>query len=599
MTPPPQQQQIPLPPAKSREDAREEGKVEQPPRPTSESQHHRDDFENEEQDTGDLLDLFRGKEKSEEALIEERRRKRAAILERHRQRATLPAEAQKEQPKTTTHPIDNNKNNNKYNNNNMRSESREKELVPSSQTYPPRIPPSKTDNLVTDKLTNRVPGLSTAPFPGGSAAASTQAVQGTSIAGEQSKRADTQQLESNKGAVSASAGAEEDVEDDMFAEDDDMFAEDEQQRLAGPANAEPEAIRGKGLADDWDDEEGYYNFRVGEVLCGKYEVYSNCGQGVFSTVLRARDVGWNKAGAGASPAREYAVKVVRANDVMRKAAEQEVNILKKLAGADPEGKKHCIYLLDTFEYRNHVCMVFEAMNMNLREVVKKFGRGVGINLAAVRTYAFQLLLALKLLRTCGVLHADIKPDNILVNSSNSSVKLCDLGSAMYAGDNELTPYLVSRFYRSPEVILGLPYSYAMDMWSLGCVIFELFTGKIAFPGKSNNEMLKLMMDTKGPFPKKMLRRGSFVEKHFDNDVHMTFFLVETDPVTKKPVRTAINHPKIVRELKKELEKKAGQTTDRKKLHQLADFLEQTFLLDPDRRITVNNALSHPFIKETP
>jgi serine/threonine-protein kinase PRP4 len=69
----------------------------------------------------------------------------------------------------------------------------------------------------------------------------------------------------------------------------------------------------------------------------------------------------------------------------------------------------------------------------------------------------QLLMALYHLSNCGVLHADIKPDNILVNASHNSVKLCDFGSAMFAGDNEITPYLVSRFYRPPEVILGLPY----------------------------------------------------------------------------------------------------------------------------------------------
>ena len=94
----------------------------------------------------------------------------------------------------------------------------------------------------------------------------------------------------------------------------------------------------------------------------------------------------------------------------------------------------------------------------------------------------------------------------------------------------------------------------------------------------------------------MLKKGSFVENHFDNDVNMTFFLLETDPVTKKPIRTAINHPKVTRDLYKELERKAGQTTDKKKLHQLADFLQQMFMLDPEKRVTVENALSHPFIK---
>lgn len=73
------------------------------------------------------------------------------------------------------------------------------------------------------------------------------------------------------------------------------------------------------------------------------------------------------------------------------------------------------------------------------------------------------------------------------------------------------------------------------MWGVGCVVYELFTGHILFPGKTNNEMLKLMMDVKGPFPKKMLRRAEFGFKHFENDASMSFSLMEEDPVTKQPV----------------------------------------------------------------
>lgn len=77
--------------------------------------------------------------------------------------------------------------------------------------------------------------------------------------------------------------------------------------------------------------------------------------------------------------------------------------------------------------------------------------------------------------------------------------------------------------------------FPMDMWSVGCVLYELYTGKILFPGRSNNEMLKLMMDVKGPFPKKMLKKGIFVDKHFEDDVQTSFALIEEDPVSKQPV----------------------------------------------------------------
>lgn len=89
--------------------------------------------------------------------------------------------------------------------------------------------------------------------------------------------------------------------------------------------------------------------------------------------------------------------------------------------------------------------------MNLRDVLKQFGKDIGLNIKAVRVYAQQLLIALSLLKKCNILHADIKPDNILVSNSMNTLKLCDLGSSMETTDSEITPYLVSRFYRAPEV----------------------------------------------------------------------------------------------------------------------------------------------------
>ena len=106
----------------------------------------------------------------------------------------------------------------------------------------------------------------------------------------------------------------------------------------------------------------------------------------------------------------------------------------------------------------HPCSCNAAVqDINLRELTKKYGRGIGLNIAAVSKYSAQMLISLYHLRNCGVLHADIKPDNILVSASRTMVKLADFGSAMFSGDNEITPYLVSRFYRAPEVILGLKY----------------------------------------------------------------------------------------------------------------------------------------------
>lgn len=98
----------------------------------------------------------------------------------------------------------------------------------------------------------------------------------------------------------------------------------------------------------------------------------------------------------------------------------------------------------------------------------------------------------RLLKKCELVHADIKLDNMLTMDGRPVLVMSDFGSAVHVrGDGEIAPYLVSRFYRAPEVILGIPFGYYTDMWAVACCLFELYTGTYLFPGRSNNEMLKV------------------------------------------------------------------------------------------------------------
>ena len=392
---------------------------------------------------------------------------------------------------------------------------------------------------------------------------------------------------------------------DMFADDDATFDAEAEERAAAEAKRTG-AVAGAadmtaGLSDNWDDAEGYYRARMGEVLDGRYRVMEGSGRGVFSTVVKAKDTQASGddegAVAGEGAFSEVAIKVIRANETMYKAAQLEITVLKKLMGADPENKRHCVRFLRSFEYRDHVFMVFESMHMNLREVLKKYGRGVGINVHGVRSYATQMLIALRHLQNCGVVHADIKPDNILVNKAHNVIKICDFGSAMFDGDNEITPYLQSRFYRAPEVILGLAYSHPMDLWSIGCCLYELYTGSIAFQGRSNNEMMKLFIEMKGPVPRKLLRKAAFRENHYDQEG--VFSLIEDDPVTHRQIRRLIRDAKPTRDLAARLAAHDKNLADaeRRKVSQLADLLDKMFNFDPEKRITVSQALTHPFIRD--
>lgn len=228
--------------------------------------------------------------------------------------------------------------------------------------------------------------------------------------------------------------------------------------------------------------------------------------------------------------------------------------------------------------------------------MKKYGKDVGLSIKAVRVYAQQLFLSLSLLKRCNILHADIKPDNVLVSESKNILKLCDLGSASDASDNEITPYLVSRFYRAPEIIMGLPYDYAIDVWSAACTLYELFTGKILFPGRSNNQMLKHIMEVMGKFPNRMIRKGQFSQQHFDED--NSFISVEIDRLSNKEFIKKMTIVKPVRDIKSRImaASSGGVTEDEGRLLlAFIDFLDKCLTLSPERRMTPKEALAHPFI----
>ncbi|KAL9615888.1 MAG: hypothetical protein Q9160_009174 [Pyrenula sp. 1 TL-2023] len=381
---------------------------------------------------------------------------------------------------------------------------------------------------------------------------------------------------------------------DMFADeeeidDDDMFAP----ALVKPTKVmAPETKAAKAMdanmLDNWDDPEGYYNTILGELIEARYHVQQNLGRGMFSSVVRALDTESQKL---------VAIKIVRNNDTMRKSGLKEISVLRDIENADPEDKKHMIRLVRSFDHKGHLCMVFENLSLNLREVLRKFGRDVGINLKAIRAYAQQLFLGLSLMRKCNLLHADLKPDNILVNDSRNLLKICDLGSASHVNENPTAPYLVSRFYRAPEIILGIPYDYAIDVWSIGCTLFELYTGKILFTGRNNNGMLRTIMECRGRFPPKLLRRGTLTHQYFDE--LLNFVGTEEDKLTGRMVTKVVEvKAKPVKDLASRIMPKGARRVgeeDRKELISFVELLERCLDLRPDRRITPVEALRHPFI----
>lgn len=348
-------------------------------------------------------------------------------------------------------------------------------------------------------------------------------------------------------------------------DDFDMFSLEEQQENVSSIVPPVQILAAPTCEEsNCDDGEGYYRASVGEILNARYRVLGTVGKGVFSTVLRCLDLHATPAEDSDTNSSVVAIKLIRNNDTMRNASQTEIKVLKTLGSRDPKDRKHCVRLLDHFEHRNHISLVFEPMQMNLREAMKKFGGKSGIAIQAVRIFARHLLIALSHLEACDVVHAgayrtidllvphvlcvDVKPDNILLDDKQTTVKVCDFGSAFFRTDgthHDPTPYLVSRFYRAPEIILGFPYDKAVDMWSIGCCLFEMFTGQVLFPGSTNNEMLKLFMQLKGKLPSKFIKRHRTVyleqfqmEPHFTDE--MRFISRETDRVTGRGALLAVS-----------------------------------------------------------
>lgn len=194
---------------------------------------------------------------------------------------------------------------------------------------------------------------------------------------------------------------------------------------------------------------------------------------------------------------------------------------------DKNDDHHLLRLKDTFIHRQHLCLVFELLSVNLYELIKQ-NQFRGLSTTLVRVFAQQLLNGLALLNKARLIHCDLKPENILLKNLESPIiKIIDFGSACDERQTVYT-YIQSRFYRSPEVLLGLPYSSAIDMWSLGCIVVELFLGLPLFPGSSEYNQVARIVEMLGNPPNWMIemgkQAGEFFEKRQDEFGRRTYHL---------------------------------------------------------------------------
>ncbi|KAI8853567.1 kinase-like domain-containing protein [Chytridium lagenaria] len=221
--------------------------------------------------------------------------------------------------------------------------------------------------------------------------------------------------------------------------------------------------------DGFDNEDWDYILYVNDILGSQegqqYQILDILGQGTFGQVVKCQNI---KTKA------QVAVKVIKNKPAYYNQSLVEVAILDMLNNEyDKQGKHHIVCMKDTFLFRNHLCIIFEMLSVNLYELIKQNQfRGLSTNL--VRVFVQQILECLIVLNKARIIHCDLKPENILLKNLDSpTIKVIDFGSACHESQTVYT-YIQSRFYRSPEVLMGLPYTSSIDMWSLGCIAAELF-----------------------------------------------------------------------------------------------------------------------------
>ncbi|XP_034736668.1 cyclin-dependent kinase-like 5 isoform X3 [Etheostoma cragini] len=289
---------------------------------------------------------------------------------------------------------------------------------------------------------------------------------------------------------------------------------------------------------------------TGDVM-NKFEVLGIVGEGAYGVVLKCRHKDTNEI---------VAIKKFKDSEENEEVKETTLRELKMLRTLKQE---NIVELKEAFRRRGKLYLVFEYVEKNMLELLEELPNGVPTDKA--RSYIYQLIRAIHWCHKHDIVHRDIKPENLLI-SSDDVLKLCDFGFARNLSegtDANYTEYVATRWYRSPELLLGAPYGKAVDMWSVGCILGELSDGQPLFPGESEIDQLFTIQKVLGPLPPEQM-------KLFYNNARFHGLRFP-----------AVNHP---------------QTLERRYLGiiggALLDLLKNLLLLNPTERFLTEQSLNH-------
>lgn len=386
---------------------------------------------------------------------------------------------------------------------------------------------------------------------------------------------------------------EEEEEETEIVKPPRFGAEPETEKTAEEAE-KPHIICPLGIASSSNmtvtDEDGHMIIRKGDILQSRFEIQGLLGEGTFGKVAEVRDY--------EAKNKRRALKVIRNIDKYREAAKLEIQILEAIAEKEEtvEGRNLCLTHVDWFGYNGHICLAFELLGESVFDFLKD-NEYQPYTIEHTRHIMFQLISAVAFLHRLKITHTDLKPENLLFKNRgdyetlytrkgrafkkmrNTEVRLIDFGSATFDHDHHST-VVSTRHYRAPEVVLELGWSLPCDIWSIGCILFELCQGATMFQTHENKEHLAMMEQILGPIP---------------------YGLIKKTPKTKYFWRGRLDWDdrgdpgQYVKRQCRPLKENLGPNPD-KDNRQMYDIMELMLEYNPEQRMTAEDVLKHGFFE---
>ena len=335
------------------------------------------------------------------------------------------------------------------------------------------------------------------------------------------------------------------------------------------------------------EESKDFKIVINNLIAGRYQILGYLGNAAFSKAVKCLDTKDNVL---------VCLKIIENNKNYFDQSLDEIKVLNFVNyNGDPD-ELNFLKAIDFFYYKEHLIIVTELLNDNLYDFYDYLLKNKiddYFTLSRIQAIAKQVLVSLKYLHSLHLIHCDLKPENILLKCiSKAEVKVIDFGSSNFIYDSS-SSYIQSRSYRAPEVIMGCPYDYKIDIWSLGCILAELFSKTVLFQSDSVHSLLARVIGIIGPIPEWMYKKGSnvngmfceekllFMEAEAVNDTNTN---ISTTSVGKKKMHVIV--PK--------------RTLIKNRLHcddePFIEFLRYLLKIDPNERPTAAEALNHPWFK---